>query len=129
MNFTIKHLERAKENIIAEKTQQEYAIRERVNRELQPKFVEVETLKNETLNQLVIDYNKNKTILEEQYKAQLIALQSKLDADKKTVIDNSENKKAEMLNSAIFVEVDKLEKDCASIILTIDNEIAKMKKE
>ena len=128
MSIALKHLENAKANIKAEEERQIAIIKERVVRDIQPKYVEIEQMKNEALNKLSIDYNNNRNSATEQYNAQLVALQGKFDSDKQAVVDNAEKKKSEILNSALATETYEITKECEKAILKLEAQIKELKE-
>ena len=95
----IKILEQAKAQIKAEEQSELNIIKEKVNREMQPKNQELESLKNEEINKITLAYQNSRSALTEQYNKQLVALQEKYEADKNEVAQATERKKADLLNS------------------------------
>lgn len=127
-NIALRYLETAKVQIKAEEDRQVAIIKERVVREMQPKYAEVEKIKAEELNRLVVDYNAKRNTATEQYNATLSALQSKLDADKTAVIESVEKKKADMLNQVLATETYQITKDCEKAIAKLDAQIKEIKE-
>ena len=127
-NIVLTHLENAKANIKAEEQRQISIIRERVLREIQPKYTEIEQMKNETLNKLSLDYNESRKLASDQYNAQLIALQNKFESDNQEIVENTEKKKSEMLNSALATETYEITKECEKAICKLDAQIKEIKE-
>jgi phage host-nuclease inhibitor protein Gam len=125
MDITLKYFENAKAQIKAEEERQIQATKERVLREIQPKFSEIEQLKSQALNKLSTDYTQNRNSETERYNAQLVALQQKYESDKKSIAENTEKKKEEILNATLQTETYQVTKDCERAIADIDNLIAK----
>jgi hypothetical protein len=125
MSIALKYFENVKAQIKAEEEKQVKDIKERVIREIQPKYAEIEQMKNETLNKLTADYTANRNSATEQYNLQLTALQQKFENDKKVIAENTEKKKAEILNATLQTETYEITKECERAIADIDNLIAK----
>ena len=124
----VKHYEQAKVNIIAEKNQKVAIIKDRILREIQPKYAEIEKFKTEALNQLSLDYNSNRNAYAEDYNSRLVALQNKYENDKKAIVGNAENKKTEVLNLAIQTETYEVEKEYTRAVADLDALISKLSK-
>lgn len=124
----VKHYEQAKVNIIAEKNQKVAIIKDRILREIQPKYAEIEKFKAEALNQLNLDYNSNRNAYAEDYNSRLVALQNKFENDKKAIVENAENKKTEVLNLAIQTETYEVEKEYTRAVADLDALISKLSK-
>ena len=124
----VQYLENAKAQIKAEEERQLAVVRERVIHDVQPKFAEIEKLKNEKLNQLAVDYNSSRSLATEQYNSQLVALQSKFENDRKMVVESSETKKSEILNSLLASETYAITKECDKAIAKLDAQIKDIKE-
>lgn len=127
MSIALKHYEAAKANIKAEEQGEIAIIRERVVREIQPKYVEIEKMKNEELDKATSDYSATKNSIAEHYNSQLVALQNKYENDKKQIIELAEKRKAEILNSMLQSETYEITTECEKAIAEIDNLIAKLR--
>lgn len=125
MNIALKYFEDAKAQIKAEEERQVAITKDRVLREIQPKYAEIEKIKAEELNDLQNTYNTNRNTATEQYNAQLVALQQNFENRKKEVIENAEKRKVDLLNSTLQAETYEITKECEKAIIDIDNLIAK----
>ena len=125
MNIAVKYFENAKAQIKAEEERQVAITKERVLREIQPKYAEIEKIKAEELNDLQNTYNANRNSATEQYNAQLVALQQNFENRKKEVVENAEKRKVDILNSTLQAETYEVTKECEKAIIDIDNLIAK----
>lgn len=125
MDITIKYFEQLKGQIKAEEERQVSAIKDRVLREIQPKYAEIEQIKAEELNSLQSNYNANRNSATEQYNAQLVALQQTFENKKKEVIEIAEKRKVDIFNSTLQSETCEITKECEKAIIDIDNLIAK----
>jgi hypothetical protein len=125
MNIALKYFENVKAQIKAEEERQVAVIKERVLRDIQPKYAEIEKMKIEALNKLQTDYTANRNFATEQYNSQLSALQDKFENDKRVIAENTEKKKQEMLNATLQAETYEITKECEKAIIDIDNLIAK----
>jgi hypothetical protein len=125
MNIALKHLENAKVQIKAEEERQVSAIKERVLREIQPKYAEIEKMKADELNSLSSNYVNSKNLATEQYNAQLVALQQNFEIKKKEVVEMADKRKQELLTATLQSETYEVTKECERAILDIDNLIAK----
>ena len=125
MNIALKYFEDVKAQIKAEEERQVAITKDRVLREIQPKYAEIEKIKAEELNDLQNTYNTNRNTATEQYNAQLVALQQNFENRKKEVIENAEKRKVDLLNSTLQAETYEITKECEKAIIDIDNLIAK----
>jgi hypothetical protein len=125
MGIAVKYFENVKAQIKAEEERQVATIRERVLRDIQPKYAEIEQIKAEELNTLQHNYNASRTSATEQYNAQLVALQQNFENKKKEIIENVEKRKVDLLNSTLQTETYDITKECEKAIIDIDNLIAK----
>ena len=125
MDITIQELEETKVRLKATKEREIALIRENVTRDIQPKLAEIEQMKAEELNKLIVSYNANRNFATEQYNAQLVALQENHETDKKNVIELAEQRKIDLFNSTFNSQVDKIVNECDSTIFDIDNLIKK----
>ena len=125
MNIVLKYFEDVKAQIKAEEERQVAVTKDRVLREIQPKYAEIEKIKVEELNDLQNTYNTNRNTATEQYNAQLVALQQNFENRKKEVIENAEKRKVDILNSTLQAETYEVTKECEKAIIDIDNLIAK----
>lgn len=128
MSYVLKHLENAKAQIKAEEERQITIIKDKVIREIQPKYTELEQSKNEIINKLTEDYSFARKSATDQYNSQLVALQQKFENDKKMVVEAHENKKQEILNSTIATETYEVTKECEKAIAKIDAQIKEIKE-
>lgn len=124
-SIALLELQEAKARIKAKEEREVAIIREKVLREIQPKYVEIEQMKNEELNSLLNNYTANKNSASEQYNAQLIALQQDHDNKKKEVIELAEKRKKELLDATLQTETYEITKECERAIVDLDNLIAK----
>ena len=125
MNIALKYFEDVKEQIKAEEERQVAITKDRVLREIQPKYAEIEKIKTEELNDLQNTYNTNRNTATEQYNSQLVALQQNFENRKKEVIENAEKRKVDLLNSTLQAETYEITKECEKAIIDIDTLIAK----
>lgn len=125
MNIALKYFEDVKAQIKAEEERQVAITKDRVLREIQPKYAEIEKIKAEELNDLQNTYNTNRNTATEQYNSQLVALQQNFENRKKEVIENAEKRKVDLLNSTLQAETYEITKECEKAIIDIDNLIAK----
>lgn len=125
MNIALTELQETKARIKAKEEREIAVIKEKVLREIQPKYVEIEQMKNEELNSLANNYTANRNSATEQYNAQLIALQQNYDNKKKEVIDLAEKRKVELLDATLQSETYEITKECERTIADLDNLIAK----
>ena len=125
MSIALKYFENVKAQSKAEEERQVAVTKERVLREIQPKYAEIEKIKAEELNDLQNTYNANRNSATEQYNAQLVALQQNFENRKKEVIENAEKRKVDLLNSTLQAETYEITKECEKAIIDIDNLIAK----
>lgn len=125
MNIVLKYFEDVKAQIKAEEERQVAITKDRVLREIQPKYAEIEKIKAEELNDLQNTYNTNRNTATEQYNTQLVALQQNFENRKKEVIENAEKRKVDLLNSTLQSETYEITKECEKAIIDIDNLIAK----
>lgn len=125
MNIALKYFEDVKAQIKAEEERQVAITKDRVLREIQPKYAEIEKIKAEELNDLQNTYNTNRNTATEQYNSQLVALQQNFENRKKEVIENAEKRKVDLLNSTLQAETYEVTKECEKAIIDIDNLIAK----
>jgi hypothetical protein len=125
MSISIKYFENVKAQIKAEEERQVATIKDRVLREIQPKYVEIEQMKAEELNGLSNDYTSNRNLATEQYNAQLVALQQDFEKKKKEIVELAEKKKQELLAMTLQSETYDITKECEKAIIDIDNLIAK----
>lgn len=125
MNIALKYFEDVKAQIKAEEERQVAITKDRVLREIQPKYAEIEKIKAEELNDLQNTYNANRNSATEQYNAQLVALQQNFENRKKEVIENAEKRKVDLLNSTLQAETYEITKECEKAIIDIDNLISK----
>ena len=95
MNIALKYFEDVKAQIKAEEERQVAITKDRVLREIQPKYAEIEKIKAEELNDLQNTYNANRNSATEQYNAQLVALQQNFENRKKEVIENEKDQEAQ----------------------------------
>lgn len=124
----IQYLETAKAQIKAEEERQVAIVRDRVTNAVQPKYAEIEKLKNEKLTQLALDYDAHRKLVTEQYNNQLIAMQSKFETDQRTVIEGADNKKNEILTSILASETYPITKECEKAIAKLDSQIKELKE-
>ena len=125
MSIALKYFEDVKAQIKAEEERQVAITKDRVLREIQPKYAEIEKIKAEELNDLQNTYNTNRNTATEQYNSQLVALQQNFENRKKEVIENAEKRKVDLLNSTLQAETYEITKECEKAIIDIDNLIAK----
>lgn len=123
----VKILEDAKAQIKAEEERQVKCIKEQVMNEIQPKYVEIDNLKNEELNRLAIEYNKNRNLVTEQYNAQLVTMQNRFEEDKKLATQRAEDKKKEILNSILTTQTYPITRKCEKEISKLDAQIKELK--
>ena len=123
----LRHYETLRATLIAEKEQKIAVIKEQIKRDIQPKFAELDKLKQEALNKASVEYNNNRNLATEQYNAQLVALKEKFEVEQKAILQTLENKKTEMLNLAIQTATYEEEKQCAMAVADIDGLINKIK--
>ena len=123
----LRHYETLRATLIAEKEQKIAVIKEQIKRDIQPKFAELDKLKQEALNKASVEYNNNRNLATEQYNAQLVALKEKFEVEQKAILQTLENKKTEMLNLAIQEATYEEEKQCARAVADIDGLINKIK--
>jgi hypothetical protein len=115
----VKHLEYAKAQILAEEKKEIELIKQKVTREIAPKYQELEAIKTEAINKISMEYSKSREALTNNFNAQMTALQNKFESDKKAFIDNTENKKVEIFNVTLNTET-------YPITSKYDKEIAKL---
>ena len=120
-----KGFENVKAQIKSEEERQVAITKDRVLREIQSKYAEIEKIKAEELNDLQNTYNTNRNTATEQYNSQLVALQQNFENRKKEVIENAEKRKVDLLNSTLQAETYEITKECEKAIIDIDNLIAK----
>jgi hypothetical protein len=125
MNFLLNDIQEFKAKVKAKEEREIAIVRERVLREIQPKYVEIEQMKAEELNSLSNNYNANRNSATEQYNAQLVALQQNYENKKKEVIELAEKRKEELLNATLQTETYEVTKDCERLIADLDNLISK----
>jgi hypothetical protein len=125
MGFVVNYFENMKAQIKAEEERQVSVIKERVLRDIQPRYVEIEQMKAEELTALQNNYTASKNSATEQYNAQLVALQANFEAKKKEVIDLAEKRKVDILGSTLQAETYDITKECEKAIIDIDHLIAK----
>lgn len=125
MNIALKYFEVVKAQIKAEEERQVAITKDRVLREIQPKYAEIEKIKVEELNVLQNNYNTNRNAATEQYNSQLVALQQHFENRKKAVIENAEKRKVDLLTATLQSETYKITEECKMAIADIDNLIAK----
>jgi hypothetical protein len=125
MNIALTEFQETKSRIKAKEEREVAIVRERVLREIQPKFNEIEQMKKDALDKLSVDYGANRNLATEQYNAQLVALQQKFESDKRIISENAENKKSEILDATLQAETYMITKDCERAIADIDSLIAK----
>lgn len=124
-SIALLELQEAKARIKAKEEREVAVIKEKVLREIQPKYVEIEQMKNEELNSLSSNYTANRTSATEQYNAQLVALQQDFENKKKEVIELAEKRKKELLDATLQTETYEITKECERAIVDLDNLIAK----
>lgn len=124
----VQYLENAKAQIKSEEDRQIAIIKDRVIREIQPKYAEIENLRNDRLNQLAADYNANRKLITEQYNAQLEAMLHKFEADQKAVAESAESKKSEILNHMLTNETYAIVKEYEKAIAKLDDQIKELKE-
>ena len=125
MNIALTELQEAKARIKAKEEREIAIIREKVLREIQPKYVEIEQMKAEELNTLSNNYNANRNSASQQYNAQLVALQQGFESKKKEVVELAEKRKEDLLTATLQSETYEITKECERVIADIDNLIAK----
>lgn len=125
MGIALLEFEEAKARIKAKEEREVSLIKERVLRDIQPKYAEIEQMKAEELNSLQNNYNLNRNSATEQYNAQLVALQQGFENKKKEVVELAENKKQELLNATLQSETYEITKECERAIADLNNLIAK----
>lgn len=125
MSIALNELQEAKARIKAKEEREVSIIRERVLRDIQPKYAEIEQIKAEELNNLQNNYNASRTSATEQYNAQLVALQQSFENKKKEIIENVEKRKADLLGATLQAETYDITKECEKTIIDLDNLIAK----
>ena len=125
MNIALKYFEDVKAQIKAEEERQVAITKDRVLREIQPKYAEIEKIKAEELNDLQNNYNTNRNAATEQYNAHLVALQQNFENRKKEVIQNAEKRKTDLLHSTLQAETYEITEECKMAIIDIDKLIAK----
>jgi phage host-nuclease inhibitor protein Gam len=125
MNFLLNDIQEFKAKVKAKEEREIAIIRERVLREIQPKYVEIEQMKAEELNSLSNNYNANRNSATEQYNAQLVALQQSFETKKKEVVELAEKRKEELLNATLQTETYEVTKDCERLISDLDTLISK----
>ena len=125
MSIALLELQEAKARIKAKEEREVAIIRERVLREIQPKYAEIEQMKADELNALQNNYTANRNSATEQYNTQLVALQQNFENKKKEVIELTEKRKTEMLEATLQSETYEITKDCERTIIDLDNLIAK----
>lgn len=125
MGIALVELQDTKARIKAKEEREISIIKERVLREIQPKYVEIEQMKNEELNSLSNNYTANRNSATEQYNAQLVALQQDFENKKKEVFELTEKRKQDLLNNTLQSETYEITKECERAIADIDNLIAK----
>ena len=116
----IEHYEQLKVQLKAEKDAKIAVVRQQVSVECQPKNQEIEQIKAETLNNLLSEYNSNKTLISQQCNNQLIALEQNYENEKKSFVEKCENKKAEIFNSALQKATYKINSEYENAIADID---------
>jgi IMP dehydrogenase/GMP reductase len=125
MNIALSELQEAKARIKAKEEREVAIIRERVLREIQPKYVEIEKMKNEELDTLSKNYTANRSSATEQYNAQLVALQQDHDNKQKEVVKLADKRKEDLLNATLQSETYEITKECERVLADLDNLIAK----
>ena len=125
MDITLQYFENLKAQIKAEEQKQVANIKERVLREIQPKYAEIDQMKAEEINLLTSNYNANRNSANEQYNAQLVALQQDFENKKKEVIQLAQSRKDDLLNSTLQSETYVITKQCGQAIIDINNLIEK----
>lgn len=125
MSITVKYFENLKAQIKAEEERQVAAIKERVLREIQPKYAEIDQIKGEELNSLTNNYTANRNSITEQYNVQLVALQQDFENKKQQIVQNAEKRKVDLLKTTVETETYEITKECERGIFDLDNLIAK----
>ena len=125
MSIALNELQEAKARIKAKEEREIAIIRERVLREIQPKYIEIEQMKAEELNGLSNDYTSNRNLATEQYNAQLVALQQGFENKKKEVVALAEKRKEDLLTATLQSETYEITEECKRTIADLDNLIAK----
>ena len=122
MNIALKHLENARANINAEKEIEVAKVKERVLREIQPKYIEIDNISKEEKQKISNAYAENRALATQEYNAHLVAMQTKFEEDTKCVTDLAEKRKNEILNAELQKATYEITKNC-----DIDNLISKIK--
>lgn len=123
----IRHLEQAKAQIKAEEQREVELIKQKVTREIAPKYQELDAIKNEAINKLSADYSATREALSNSYNAQITELQNKFESDKKAFTDNTEKKKVELFNTTLAAETYPITRDCEKAIAKLDAQIKDIK--
>lgn len=116
----IQHFEQLKVQLKAEKDAKIAIVKQQVSVECQPKNQEIEKIKAETLNNLLTEYNSNKSLISQQCNNQLIALEQKYANEKKAYEEECANKKVAIFNNALQIATYKINDEYDKAIGDID---------
>ena len=125
MSIALTEFQEAKARLKAREEREVAIIKEKVARDIQPKYAELDKIKAEELNKLTASYNANRNFAMEQYNAQLNSLQEKYEIDKKNVVEVTEKKKNDLLKVTLQNETYAITTECEKAIADLDNLIAK----
>lgn len=120
--------ERNINEIKALKDRQCSAIKEKVMREkIAPLNTEIEKMKIETIGKLKGLQDEEKQKLTAEFQEKLNALQKKYENDIQTVVDASEKKKQDNINSILATETYEVESECSKAVARLEAIIEEMK--
>jgi hypothetical protein len=125
MDVTIQYFENLKAQLKAEEERQVALVKERVLREIQPKYDEIEQMAAEELNNLQNNYIAKKNSATEQYNAQLVALQQGFENKKKEVVAATQKRKEDLLKATLEAQTYEITKQFERGVFDLDNLIKK----
>lgn len=124
MEAVLRHLENVKAQLKAEEEMHVAQAKERVLRDIQPKYAEIEQIKAEELNSLQKDYATNRNAITEQYNVQLAVLQQNFDKKNKEIVELAQKRKEELYETTLHKETCLIKKEFEDAIIDIDELIA-----
>ena len=124
MEAVLRHLENVKAQLKAEEEMHVAQAKERVLRDIQPKYTEIEQIKAEELNSLQKDYVINRNAIIEQHNVQLAMLQQNFDKKNKEIVELAQNRKEELYQTTLQEETRLVVKKFEDAIIDIDELIA-----
>lgn len=125
MGIALDEFQETKARIKAKEEREVAIIKERVVREIQPKYAEIEQMKAEELNTLSKNYMAKRNSAIEQHNAQLSALQDDFESKKKEVVEGAEKRKQDLLKATLQSETYRITQECGKAIIDLDNLISK----